>query len=106
MKLNVKAIVIPEAVVGAALFILCRLAFAVAPEATLSTLKYLTPASERLSDDSSHWFRVATNYLLTITRNLEIKVELMDIERHGSTVLINSSSPDEENRSLLQASRG
>lgn len=42
MKLNIKAIAIAEAVVGAALFILCRLAFAVAPEATLSTLKYLT----------------------------------------------------------------
>ena len=42
MKLNIKAIAIEEAVVGAALFILCRLAFAVAPEATLSTLKYLT----------------------------------------------------------------
>ena len=42
MKLNIKAIAIAEAVVGAALFILCRLAFAVAPDATLSTLKYLT----------------------------------------------------------------
>ena len=42
MKLNIRAIAISEAVVGAALFILCRLAFAVAPEATLSTLKYLT----------------------------------------------------------------
>lgn len=42
MKLNVKAVVIAEAVVGAALFILCRLAFAVAPDATLAGLKYLT----------------------------------------------------------------
>ncbi len=42
MKLNVKAVVIAEAIVGAALFILCRLAFVVAPEATLATLKYLT----------------------------------------------------------------
>ena len=42
MKLNVKAVVIAEAVVGAALFILCRLAFAVAPDATLASLKYLT----------------------------------------------------------------
>jgi 2TM family of unknown function (DUF5676) len=42
MKLNIKAIVIAEAVVGVALFILCRLAFAVAPEATLAALKYLT----------------------------------------------------------------
>jgi 2TM family of unknown function (DUF5676) len=42
MKLNIKAIVIAEAIVGAALFILCRLAFVVAPEATLAALKYLT----------------------------------------------------------------
>ena len=42
MKLNVKAVVVAEAVVGAALFIFCRLAFAVAPEATLASLKYLT----------------------------------------------------------------
>ena len=42
MKLNIKAIAIAEAVVGAALFILCRLAFAVAPDATLGALKYLT----------------------------------------------------------------
>jgi small-conductance mechanosensitive channel len=42
MKLNVKAVVIAEAIVGAGLFILCRLAFAVAPNATLATLKYLT----------------------------------------------------------------
>jgi hypothetical protein len=42
MKLNIKAVVIAEAVVGAALFILCRLAFVVAPAATLAALKYLT----------------------------------------------------------------
>lgn len=42
MKLNIKAIAIAEAVVGAALFILCELAFALAPDATLSALKYLT----------------------------------------------------------------
>jgi len=42
MKLNVKAVVIAEAIVGAALFILCRLAFVVAPDQTLATLKYLT----------------------------------------------------------------
>lgn len=42
MKLNIKAVVIAEAIVGAALFILCRLAFVVAPDATLATLKYLT----------------------------------------------------------------
>ena len=42
MKLNVKAVVIAEAIVGAALFILCRLAFVVAPDLMLATLKYLT----------------------------------------------------------------
>ena len=42
MKLNIKAVAIAEAIVGAGLFILCRLAFAVAPDATLAALKYLT----------------------------------------------------------------
>lgn len=42
MKLNIKAVVIAEAVVGAVLFTLCRLAFLVAPDATLAALKYLT----------------------------------------------------------------
>lgn len=42
MKLNIKAVVIAEAVVGAALFILCRVAFVLAPDATLGALKYLT----------------------------------------------------------------
>ncbi len=42
MKLNIKAVVIAEAVIGAMLFILCRFAFAIAPQATLATLKYLT----------------------------------------------------------------
>jgi hypothetical protein len=42
MKLNIKAVAIAEAVVAGALFVLCRLAFALAPEATLAGLKYLT----------------------------------------------------------------
>lgn len=42
MKLNVRAIVIAQTIVGAVLFTLCRLAFAIAPEATLASLKYLT----------------------------------------------------------------
>lgn len=42
MKLSIKGIVIAEAVVGAALFILCRLAFDIAPAATLAALRYLT----------------------------------------------------------------
>jgi hypothetical protein len=42
MKLNIKAVVIAEAIIGAVLFILCRIAFVVAPNATLAALKYLT----------------------------------------------------------------
>lgn len=42
MKLNIKAVAIAEAVVAGVLFVLCRLAFALAPEATLAALKYLT----------------------------------------------------------------
>ena len=42
MKLNIKAIAIAEAIVGGALFVLCRLAFVLAPDATLAALKYLT----------------------------------------------------------------
>ena len=42
MKLNIKAVVIAEAIVGAVLFVLCRAAFVLAPEGTLATLKYLT----------------------------------------------------------------
>lgn len=42
MKLNIKAVAIAEAIIGAVLFILCRLAFIVAPNATLAALKYLT----------------------------------------------------------------
>lgn len=42
MKLNIKAVAIAEAFVAGVLFVLCRLAFALAPEATLAALKYLT----------------------------------------------------------------
>ena len=42
MKLNCKAVAIAEAIVGAALFILCRVAFLVAPQTTLAVLKYVT----------------------------------------------------------------
>jgi 2TM family of unknown function (DUF5676) len=42
MKLNIKAIAIAEAIVAGTLFVLCRLAFALAPDATLAALKYLT----------------------------------------------------------------
>ncbi len=43
-------------------------------------------ASERLSEDSGHWFRVAPNHVLTVSNDLEVKVELMGIERHGSAL--------------------
>ena len=42
MRLNIKAVVIAETIIGAVLFILCRIAFIVAPNATLAALKYLT----------------------------------------------------------------
>jgi len=48
--------------------------------------KAVVIASERLSEDSSHWFRVAPNHLLTVNQDLETRVELMEIERHGSRV--------------------
>ena len=41
MKLDIKAIAIAEAIVGAILFVLCRVAFAVAPSAMLGATKYL-----------------------------------------------------------------
>jgi hypothetical protein len=41
MKLNVKAIAIAEAVVAGILFVLCRLAFTLAPDTTLAAMKYL-----------------------------------------------------------------
>jgi glutamine amidotransferase len=43
-------------------------------------------ASERLSEDNDHWIRVAPNHVLTVNQNLEARVELMEIERHGSRV--------------------
>jgi len=46
----------------------------------------LVIASERLSEDNDHWVRVAPNHLLTVNQNLEANVELMEIQRHGSTV--------------------
>ena len=43
-------------------------------------------ASERLSEDVDNWFRVAPNHLLTVSEDLDVSVELMEIERHGSRV--------------------
>ena len=41
MKLNVKAIAIAEAVVAGVLFVLCRLAFTLAPDTMRATNRYL-----------------------------------------------------------------
>lgn len=41
MKLNVKAIAIAHGAVAGILFVLCRLAFTLAPEATISAMRYL-----------------------------------------------------------------
>lgn len=41
-------------------------------------------ASERLSDDNNHWIRVAPNHLLMVSKELEVNVELMPIERRDS----------------------
>ena len=43
-------------------------------------------ASERLSEDSTHWSRVAPNHLLTVSKDMQVKVELMEIERLGANV--------------------
>jgi glutamine amidotransferase len=41
-------------------------------------------ASERLNENSTDWIRVAPNHVLTITQDLTINVELMDVVRLGS----------------------
>ena len=41
MKLNVKAIAVAHAAVAGILFVLCRLLFTLAPDATLAGMKYL-----------------------------------------------------------------
>lgn len=47
-------------------------------------------ASERLSEDTGNWFRVAPNHVLTVSEELEIKVELTELERHGSRLKVPS----------------
>ena len=42
-------------------------------------------ASERLTEKTSDWTRVAPNHLLTVSANLEVNVELMEVVRHSST---------------------
>ena len=48
-------------------------------------------ASERLSEDCDHWFRVAPNHLLTVDEQLNANVELIQIQRHGANVELPSS---------------
>lgn len=55
--------------------------------------KAIVIASERLSDDSGHWIRVAPNHVLTVGQNFEASVELMEIERHGSSAYTPSFIP-------------
>jgi len=43
-------------------------------------------ASERLNENDSDWIRVAPNHLLIVNQELETRVALMEIERHGSRV--------------------
>ena len=43
-------------------------------------------ASERLNENDSDWIRVAPNHLLIVNEELETRVALMEIERHGSRV--------------------
>ncbi|SRR6266567_1164189 len=42
-------------------------------------------ASERLNENPKNWIRVAPNHVLTVTPNLEVNVELMDVQRLGLT---------------------
>jgi glutamine amidotransferase len=42
-------------------------------------------ASERLNENSTDWIRVAPNHVLTITPELTVNVELMDVVRLRST---------------------
>jgi predicted glutamine amidotransferase len=48
--------------------------------------KSIVIASERLSDNDSDWQRVAPNHLLIVSEDLEVKVELMNIQRLGANV--------------------
>ena len=43
-------------------------------------------SSERLNDNKSDWKRVAPNHVLTVSSQFELKINLIEIERHGSSV--------------------
>ncbi|MCI0488385.1 MAG: hypothetical protein L0229_17485 [Blastocatellia bacterium] len=38
-------------------------------------------ASERLTENKNDWVRVAPNHVLTVTPELEVRVELIEVER-------------------------
>lgn len=44
-------------------------------------------ASERLNENPKDWIRVAPNHLLTVTPDLAVNVELMEVQRLGFTSL-------------------
>lgn len=43
-------------------------------------------SSERLNDNDSDWERVAPNHVLTVNSKFSLKIDLIEIERHGSSV--------------------
>ena len=67
-------------------------------------------ASERLTEEKGDWVRVAPNHVLTLTADLEVTVELMDVARNFSGALtpspvgINLSS--QEPPALVVPARG
>lgn len=50
-------------------------------------------ASERLNENPTDWVRVAPNHVLTITQELTVNVELMDVQRLGPARLILKTGP-------------
>lgn len=49
-------------------------------------------SSERLNDNKNDWERVAPNHVLTVSSQIELRVNLIEVERHGSSVAARSSS--------------
>lgn len=49
-------------------------------------------SSERLNDNKSDWERVAPNHVLTVSSQIELRVNLIEIERPSSSVAARSSS--------------
>lgn len=49
--------------------------------------KTIVIASERLNKNPADWVRVAPNHVLTVGRDLEVKVELMDVARPATAAV-------------------